>query len=54
MKQKIQITNEAAKAITDILSRENDVIIKYRKNKGEIDIIEQRVSVKLKVKLPTE
>ena len=47
----ITITPEAIKAISAILIRENDVLIKYRKNKGEIEIIEQRLSVKNHIKL---
>ena len=46
----ITITPEAIKAISAILIRENDVLIKYRKNKGEIEIIEQRLSVKNHIK----
>lgn len=47
----ITITPEAIKAISAILIRENDVLIKYRKNKGEIEIIEQKLSVKNHIKL---
>lgn len=47
----ITITPEAIKAISAILIRGNDVIIKYRKNKCEIEIIEQRLSVKNHIKL---
>lgn len=47
----ITITPEAIKAISAILIQENDVLIKYRKNKGEIEIIEQRLSVKNHIKL---
>lgn len=47
----ITITPEAIKAISAILIRENDVLIKYRKHKGEIEIIEQRLSVKNHIKL---
>lgn len=47
----VTITPEAIKAISAILIRENDVLIKYRKNKGEIEIIEQRLSVKNHIKL---
>lgn len=48
---KITLTPDAIKAINAILIKENDVLIKYRKNKGEIEIIEQRLSVKSHIKL---
>ena len=51
MKTKIFIPPEAEEAINDILSRENDVLIKYRKSKGEIEILEQRVSAKANSKI---
>lgn len=54
MKTKIFIPPEAEEAINDILNRENDVLIKYRKNKGEIEILEQKVSVKDKFKITIE
>lgn len=54
MKPTVFISPEAEKAINDILRRENDVLIKYRKNKGEVEILEQKVSAKNKFKLITE
>lgn len=54
MKTKIFIPPEAEEAINDILSRENDALIKYRKSKGEIEILEQRVSAKAKFKNKSE
>ena len=54
MKAKRCIPPEAEKAISDILSRENDVLIKYRKNKGEIEILEQQVSANNKFKITSE
>lgn len=54
METKIFIPPEAERTINDILSRENDVLIKYRKNKGEIEILEQKVSAKDKFKITSE
>lgn len=54
MKPKICIPPEAEKTINDILSRENDVLIKYRKNKGEIEILEQKVSANNKFRITSE
>ncbi len=54
MKPNVYIPPEAEKIINDILSRENDVLIKYRKNKGEVEILEQKVSAKNKFKLISE
>lgn len=47
----IVLSPEAIKEISTILLKENDVLIKYRKNKGEIEIIEQRLSVKTHIKI---
>lgn len=54
MKEKIIISPEMEKIINDILNRENDVLIKYHKNKGEIVILEQILSVKDKFKITIE
>ena len=54
MKTKISFPKDAEKAIIDILGRENDVLIKYRKNKGEIEILGQTVSAKNKFIIKTE
>lgn len=54
MKEKIVISPEMERIINDILNRENDVLIKYRKNKGEIVILEQILSVKDKFKITIE
>ena len=54
MKTKIFIPPEAEEAINDILSRENDVLIKYQKSKGEIVVLEQKVSAKAKFKNTSE
>lgn len=47
----IILTPEAIKKIGIILKQEKDVLIKYRKNKGEIEIIEQKLSVKSHIKI---
>lgn len=47
----IVLSPEAIKEISSILLKENDVLLKYRKNKGEIEIIEQRLSVKSHIKI---
>lgn len=54
MKQSVKIPTEATKFINEILSRGNDVIIKYRENKGEAVILEQKVSSKKEFKILSE
>lgn len=51
MKQSIKLPLEAAKTINDILDKGNDVLIKFRENKREIEILEQRVTAKNKFKI---
>lgn len=54
VKQSVKIPTEATKFINEILSRGNDVIIKYRENKGEAVILEQKVSSKKEFKILSE
>lgn len=54
VKQNVKIPTEATKLINEILSRGNDVIIKYRENKGEAVILEQKVSSKKEFKILSE
>ena len=51
VKQSVKLPLEAARAINDILNKGNDVLIKFRENKGEVEIIEQRVTTKNKFKI---
>lgn len=51
MKQSVKLPPEAARAINDILNKGNDVLIKFRENKGEVEILEQKVTVKNKFKI---
>lgn len=51
MKSIAHLPKEAEKAINDILGRGNDVLIKFRENKGEVEILEQKVSSKIKYKI---
>ncbi len=51
MKQAVKLPPEAAKDINDILDKGNDVLIKFRENKGEVEILEQRVTAKSKFKI---
>ena len=51
MKQSVRLPQEAAKVISDILDKGNDVLIKFRENKGEIEILEQRITAKEKFKI---
>lgn len=50
MKQSVKLPQEATKVISDILNKGNDVLIKFRENKGEIEVFEQRISLKDKFK----
>lgn len=47
----MQITPKILEIISEILSKENDVLIKFRKNKNEIEVFEQKNSVKEKIKI---
>lgn len=51
MKLTAHLPKEAEKTINDILRRGNDVLIKFRENKGEIEILEQKVSARNKFKI---
>ncbi len=51
MKSTAHLPKEAEKAINDILGRGNDVLIKFREKKGEVEILEQKVSLKSKFKI---
>lgn len=51
MKQSVKLPLEAARTINDILNKGNDVLIKFRENKGEVEILEQKVSLKNKFKI---
>ena len=45
MEKNVKLPVEAVKTINDILSSGKDVLLKYRENKDEIDIIEQKITV---------
>lgn len=49
----VVITKEAVDTINNILSKESDVLIRYKKNKNEIEIFEQKPTVKEKIKITT-
>lgn len=53
-RKKVCLTAKAVNKINDILSKEKDVLLKYRKHKGEIEIVEQTVSVKGREKIRSE
>lgn len=51
MKQSVKLPQEASRTISDILDRGNDVLIKFRENKSEIEILEQKITAKEKIKI---
>ena len=51
MKPSVKLPLEATRTINDILNKGSDVLIKFRENKGEVEILEQKVAVKDKFKI---
>ena len=51
MANKISLPLEAVESINRVLNKGNDVLIKYKQNKGEIEILEQKNTVSEKVKI---